>query len=44
MTDGHTDTLDAEAVAFLQAQWTEQVTPHTGHATYDDMAADLRVL
>jgi hypothetical protein len=30
--------------AFLEKQWALQVTPHTGHATYADMVAELRLL
>lgn len=36
--------LDEDAKRFLQDQWTAQVTPHTGHATYADMAAELATL
>ena len=43
VTAGHADALDAQALTFLQAQWTEKVTPHTGHATYEEMAAELRL-
>ena len=44
VTAGHSDALDDAALAHLDEQWTKQVTPHTGHATYADMAKELALL
>ena len=44
VTAGHSDALSNEALAWLDEQWTRQVTPHTGHATYADMAEELALL
>ena len=44
VTAGHSDALSDEAIAWLDEQWTKQVTPHTGHATYADMAKELALL
>ena len=42
VTSGHGETeLDAEALAFLEQQWAQQVTPHTGHESYSAMAREL---
>ena len=44
VTAGHGDVLSDEALAWLDKQWALQVTPHTGHATYADMAKELALL
>lgn len=41
VTKGHRDKLTPELLAELDRKWKELVTPHTGHASYADMAAEL---
>ena len=33
--------LDEDTLEWLEDQWLEKITPHTGHATYDEFATEL---